>query len=373
MRTDLTNAEIAELLALEAESSRPPAQRALRRASRRAFLWAEEAVDLIRSRRPLTELSGVGPYIARLIRGWLESHPKTFPAPPIRSGFLTITEARVALAAKNQWLSNIKGDLQMHSEWSDGSSTIAEMAAAALDRNYEYIAITDHAKGLKIAGGIDEEQLARQGMEIENLNASTESGNRFRVLRSIELNLNPKGEGDMSPASLARLDIVLGCFHSSLRKSEDQTERYLSALRNPTIQILGHPRGRIYNFRMGLRADWPRIFGEAAKLDKAVEIDGYPDRQDLSPDLVRQAAKEGCRISLGTDSHGPSQLRFMEFSAASALLAGVKRERILNFMPAGNLLAWVGKVRDYSKPQNRSMRTSPTKSPSCRHLRRIPR
>ena len=347
MRADLTNAEIAELLALEAESSRPPAQRALRRASRRAFLWDVEAVALIRSRRPVTELPGIGPYIARLIREWIKSRPKTSQPPPIRSGFLTINEARVALAAKNQWLSNIKGDLQMHSDWSDGSSTIAEMAKAALERDYEYIAITDHAKGLKIAGGIDEEQLARQGREIESLNASiASSGKRFRVLRSIELNLNPKGEGDMSPASLARLDIVLGCFHSSLRKLEDQTERYLSALRNPTIQILGHPRGRIYNFRMGLSADWQRVFGEAAKLDKAVEVDGYPDRQDLSPDLVRLAAKEGCRISLGTDSHGPQQLRFMEFSAASALLVGVKRERILNFMSADDLLEWVGKVRD---------------------------
>ncbi len=373
MRADLTNAEIAELLALEAESSRPPAQRALRRASRRAFLWDVEAVALIRSRRPVTELSGVGPYIARLIREWIKSRPKTSQPPPIRSGFLTIDEARVALAAKNQWLSNIKGDLQMHSDWSDGSSTIAEMAAAALDRAYEYIAITDHAKGLKIAGGIDEEQLARQGREIDSLNASiASSGKRFRVLRSIELNLNPKGEGDMSPASLARLDIVLGCFHSSLRRLEDQTERYLSALRNPTIQILGHPRGRIYNFRMGLSADWPRVFGEAAKLDKAVEIDGYPDRQDLSPDLVRLAAKEGCRISLGTDSHGPSQLRFMEFSTASALLAGVKRERILNFMTTEDLLAWVGGVRDYNKLRNRSKRASSTRSSSGRSSPRIP-
>nr|UXE45014.1 phosphatase YcdX [uncultured bacterium] len=374
MRADLTNAEIAELLALEAESSHPPAQRALRRASRRAFLWDEEACALVRSRRPLTELSGVGPYIARLIREWIKSRPKTSPTPPIRSGFLTITEARVALAAKNQWLSDINGDLQMHSDWSDGSSTIAEMVKAALERGYEYIAITDHAKGLKIAGGIDEEQLARQGREIEGLNAPIASaGKRFRALRSIELNLNPRGEGDMSPESLARLDIVLGCFHSSLRKGEDQTERYLSALRNPTIQILGHPRGRIYNFRMGLKADWPRVFAEAAKLDKAVEIDGYPDRQDLSPDLVRQAAKEGCRISLGTDSHGPSQLRFMEFSAASALLAGVKRERILNFMSADELLAWVGKVRDYNKSQNRSTRVHSVKLPLRGYSRRIPR
>jgi hypothetical protein len=184
MRADLTNAEIAELLALEAESSRPPAQRALRRASRRAFLWDEEAIALIRSRRLLTELSGVGPYIARLIREWIKSRPKTCPPLPIRSGFLTITEARVALAAKNQWLSNIKGDLQMHSDWSDGSSTIAEMAKAALERNYGYIAITDHAKGLKIAGGIDEEQLARQGREIKrSVDAKLHEGRRIRAYR----------------------------------------------------------------------------------------------------------------------------------------------------------------------------------------------
>jgi histidinol phosphatase-like PHP family hydrolase len=114
----------------------------------------------------------------------------------------------------------------------------------------------------------------------------------------------------MAPASLRKLDIVLGCFHSSLRKSDDQTERYL---RNPDIQILRHPRGRIYNYRLGLMGDWERVFGVAADLDKAVEIDGYPDRQDLSSDLLRIAKKAGCKISLGTDSHGPSQFRFMEF------------------------------------------------------------
>ena len=86
----------------------------------------------------------------------------------------------------------------------------------------------------------------------------------------------------MKPSALARLDLVLGSFHSSLGTTEDQTKRYLAALRNPSIQILGHPRGRIYNYRLGLRADWPRVFGEAAELDKAVEIDCYPDRQDLN-------------------------------------------------------------------------------------------
>ena len=110
-------------------------------------------------------------------------------------------------------------------------------------------------------------------------------------MRSIELNLNPAGEGDMEPQALAELDIVIGCFHSALRRKEDQTERYLAALRNPTIQILGHPRGRIYNYRAGLSADWPRVFALAAELDKAVEIDAYPDRQDLSPDLLHAGAR----------------------------------------------------------------------------------
>src|SRR5207248_2595813 len=143
-------------------------------------------------------------------------------------------------------------------------------------------------------------------------------------------NLNPAGEGDMESACLRELDIVLGCFHSALRKKEDQTDRYLAALRNPDIHILGHPRGRIYNYRLGLTADWQRVFDVAAELDKAVEIDGYPDRQDLSVPLLRIAKASGCRISLGTDSHGPSQLRFVDYSAAAALKAGINKNRILN-------------------------------------------
>jgi histidinol phosphatase-like PHP family hydrolase len=221
------------------------------------------------------------------------------------------------------------------------------MAEAAIEREYDYIAITDHAKGLKIAGGIDEARLSEQAAEIDAVNRSLErAGRELRLLRSIELNLNPAGEGDMDATALSRLDIVIGCFHSSLRCKEDQTGRYLAALRNPTIQILGHPRGRIYNYRVGLSADWPRVFALAAEVDKAVEIDAYPDRQDLSPDLLAHAKKAGCRISFGTDSHGPTQLRFMAFAAASALRAGINRDRILNFMAREELSAWVRSVRE---------------------------
>jgi histidinol phosphatase-like PHP family hydrolase len=342
----MRNSDIAELLARESEHARMPAKKALRRASRRAFLWPEEAAEMVEQGRSLTELAAVGPYLERLTTRWIKDPPELPKPPEIRSNFLTITAAHAVLTKKPSWLTAIKGDLQMHTVWSDGEGTIEEMAQAAIERGYQYIAITDHSKGLKIAGGIDEEQLQRQADEIEHVNATLRAeGVRVRVFRSIELNLDTAGKGDMEPGGLQHLEVVLGCFHSALRKKEDQTHRYIAALRNPDIQILGHPRGRVYNYRIGLTADWERVFGVAAELDKAVEIDAYPDRQDLSMDLVRIAKKSGCRISLGTDSHDPQQLRFMDFALASAIKAGIKKDRILNFMAAEEFVEWVASVR----------------------------
>jgi histidinol phosphatase-like PHP family hydrolase len=262
----------------------------------------------------------------------------------IRRDFLTRADARVILAKNSHWSNRLRGDLQMHTGWSDGSASIQEMAEAARERGYHYVGITDHSKGLKIAGGIDEKALSKQGREIAGVNRAM-AGSGLTVLRSIEMNLNPRGEGDMDPKSLARLDIVLGAFHSALRTKEDQTPRYLAALRNPDIQILGHPRGRIYNFRMGLKADWPRVFAQAAKRDKAVEIDSYPDRQDLNVALLKIARKEGVRISLGTDAHHADQLEFIELGLAAALRAKIPPDRIVNFMELTSLHAWVAKLR----------------------------
>jgi histidinol phosphatase-like PHP family hydrolase len=353
----LGNDQIAELLAREAETKKPPTSKALRRASRLAHLWPEEAVELIQDDRPLTEFAGVGPYISDRIQRWIHDPPPVPKRPPIRDDFLTVAQARKILVADPSWLSGIKGDLQMHTTWSDGSGSIREMADAAIDRGYKYIAITDHSQGLKIAGGINAAQLRQQQAEIAVVNKTLMSERKnFRVLRSIELNLNPAGEGDMDKRSLAGLDLVLGCFHSALRKKDDQTERYLAALRNPAIQILGHPRGRIYNYRLGLEAEWDRVFGTAAELDKAVEIDAYPDRQDLNIRLLRLARKAGCRISFGTDSHGPTQLRFMELAAAAALKSKIPRNRILNFMEASELLEWAQQVRDHPRQSPRSFR-----------------
>ena len=135
----------------------------------------------------------------------------------------------------------------------------------------------------------------------------------------------------MDATSFENLDLVVGSFHSALRKKEDQTERYLSGLENPFIHILGHPRGRIYNYRIGLNADWPKVFLRAAELGKAVEIDSFPDRQDLNVQLLQIAKKAHCLIAIDTDAHHPWQLDFAEYGLAAALKAGIDPKQIINF------------------------------------------
>jgi putative hydrolase len=345
----LSNTDIAELLAQQAERETGVLVRAFRRAARSAFLWPEEVSDLVAQNRSLTELRGIGPFIEKHIRQWIEKPQRAKTASIVRRDFLSLADARRVLVARPDWTKKLRGDLQMHTRWSDGSATVAEMADAAANRSYEYIAITDHSKGLKIAGGIDERALKRQGAEIAKVNvALSKSRAHLTVLRSIEMNLNPRGQGDMSPDSLRSLDLVLGSFHSALRKTEDQTERYLAALRNPHVHILGHPRGRIYNFRIGLKADWPRLFAEAARLDKALEIDCYPDRQDLNVALVKIARDHGTRISLGTDAHHPWQLEFIDLGLAAVLRAKLSPGQIVNFMSAPDVKGWIERVRERS-------------------------
>jgi DNA polymerase (family 10) len=149
----------------------------------------------------------------------------------------------------------------------------------------------------------------------------------------------------MDPGLLRSLDLVLGAFHSKLRLRDDQTDRYLAALRNPSIDVLAHPRGRIFNFRIGLSARWELVFEEALRRDVAVEVDGYPDRQDLDVDLLRLAGEMGVRISMGSDAHAPVDLAFLDFAIAAAAEAGVASGRIINTMSVDELRAWTASRR----------------------------
>ncbi|CAN5857135.1 hypothetical protein BH23ACT12_BH23ACT12_20940 [soil metagenome] len=202
----MDNAGVAELLAAASEQAEGNLQRALRRASRRAFTWPVELVELA-EREELQSLEGIGPTLERIITRWLEEDVPV-PAPPqTRAGFLTLTRVRNILAGYPDL--KLKGDLQSHTVWSDGGVTVAELAALSEAQSLQYQAITDHSKGLKIAGGMDEEELTRQGYEIEDVN-DRYAADGFRLLKSIEMNISPTGEGDMEPEALAGLDLVLG-------------------------------------------------------------------------------------------------------------------------------------------------------------------
>jgi histidinol phosphatase-like PHP family hydrolase len=347
----LTNAEIGELLARSAddEVAGSNRERAMRRASRAAFFWPVEAASLPEADRSLTELPSVGPWLARTIAGWLLD-PSIEPPqpPPIRSGFLTMAEASVTIDEHSDWMTDLRADLQMHTTYSDGTATLPVMAEAAKDRGYRFVAVTDHSKGLKIAGGMDEEELAEQGAHIALVNRDFEAeGSPLRLLRSIEMNLSPEGEQDMDPAALSRLELVLGAFHSKLRTTEDQTERYLKALANPTFHVLAHPKCRMFNRRLGLSADWERVFAAAAENGKAVEIDAHPNRQDLEVELLTLAREAGVWISIGTDAHSVDELEYMGLGVAAAIRAGIPRSRILNYRSREEVLAWSrGELRE---------------------------
>jgi len=339
----LTNGQIAELLARAEQDEAPGTNRrtALHRASRAALFWPEEAHALAEA-GPLTELRSVGPWLAGVIAGLLASAEPPPDPPEARAGFLTLAEVRATLREHPEWAAELRSDLQMHTTYSDGRASLREMARACFDDlGYHHILITDHSKGLPIARGMDEARLAAESAEVAALNRELEvDGDARRVLHGLEMNLSPEGEGDMDPVDLRHLDVVLGAFHSKLRVADDQTNRYVAALRNPTFHVLAHPRGRRWDVRVGLRADWPAVFDAAREQGKAVEIDGFPDRQDLDVELAALAGEAGVWISIGTDAHHPRELANMEFGLAIAIRAGIPRDRILNYLPVEELLAW---------------------------------
>jgi histidinol phosphatase-like PHP family hydrolase len=319
--------------------------RALRRAARAALTWPVEVADVLAAGRSLTELATVGPWVDRVLQAMVEEDTAPHTFDPLRDDFLTATEVQRTLAAGGGGIA-ITCDLQMHTTWSDGHSTLDEMVEAAAARGYTHIAITDHSKGLAIAHGMNEERLARQGEIIDAINGSAPSPQRMRVLRSIEVNLGLDGATDMDSAALSRLDIVHGAFHSKLRLREDQTDRYVAALRNPDLHILGHPRGRVFNHRIGLQADWHAVFEEAARLDKAVEIDGYADRQDLNVELLGIARETGVRVSIGSDAHHVVDLGYADNGVAAAARAGIPADRVINTLSRDELLGWVASLRE---------------------------
>lgn len=254
-----------------------------------------------------------------------------------------LSHAQVASALKDKTLTGpslktYRGDLQMHSDWSDGSQTLAEIVEAGIELGYAYCAVTDHSYGLPIAGGVSMAELAQQHEEMDRLNKAHRR--RFRLLKGIEANIRADGSVDMTDDELRALEIVVAAPHSTLRSAADQTARMLRVVGTAGVHILGHPRGRMYGSRPGVAADWDKVFAKAAKTGVAIEIDGDPNRQDIDYELARRAVAAGCLFALDSDAHSTRELQYAHTAIAHARLAAVPENRVVNCWPLERLLEW---------------------------------
>jgi histidinol phosphatase-like PHP family hydrolase len=259
----------------------------------------------------------------------------------LRSNFLSRAAASAAMRSRQPDApsrADVRCDLQMHSDWSDGVQTLEEIIHTGIARNYTHAAVTDHSYGLPIAGGLPMAKVAQQHREIEKLNAKYHG--QFRLLKGIEANIRADGSVDMTLDELAQFEIVVAAPHSALRSSNDQTARMIGAVQTPGVHILGHPRGRMYGSRPGVSADWEKVFTAAARAGVAIELDGDPSRQDLDFDLARLAISSGCLFAIDSDAHAADQWWYAETALAHARIAGIPRARVINCWPLADLLAW---------------------------------
>jgi histidinol phosphatase-like PHP family hydrolase len=230
------------------------------------------------------------------------------------------------------------GDFQMHSTSSDGYDTLDELVEACRDRGYRCACMTDHSYGLPIAKGMSIETMKQQCAEIDAINARY--GDAFRLFKGVEANILADGKLDLQPDERRGLDLVVASPHSALRKRDDQTGRMLEAVSQPGVHILGHPRGRVFNLRAGIVADWPRVFERASQTRVAIELDGDTSRQDLDFELAVAARDAGCLFALDSDAHGADQLFMADYAIAHARLADIPADRIVNCWEPDRILEW---------------------------------
>jgi DNA polymerase (family 10) len=237
-------------------------------------------------------------------------------------------------------LDQIVGDLQSHSNWSDGTATIQEMAEAAHAGGCEYLAITDHSHSLGVARGLSIERLEQQRKEIAD--AQRALGDRIRILHGAEVEVLADGRLDFPDDVLAGLDVVVASVHSSLRQPRERiTERMLAAVRNPHVDIIGHPSGRMIGRREGADLDMERVMQASAENGVALEINAHPDRLDLNEVHARRAVELGCLLSINTDAHQPDGFGLRVYGVAIARRAWVQPQAVINTWPLKRLEQWL--------------------------------
>lgn len=234
---------------------------------------------------------------------------------------------------------DIKGDLHLHTNWSDGIDTIEAMVQAARERGYQYCAISDHSVGRGIAHGLSVERLREQFQIIKELNERLEG---FRVLTGIEVDLRADGSLDFPDELLGEIDIVTASVHSVIgQESDKMTERLMKAIHNPHVDVIGHPTGRIIQQRQPSEFDVEKVFKAAAATGTAMEVNSYPSRLDLKDSYIRAARDLGVLLVINTDSHNTDMLDFMRYGVAQARRGWCEARHVLNTKPINEILSYL--------------------------------
>jgi len=232
--------------------------------------------------------------------------------------------------------SQIRGDLHIHTKWSDGAHTIKQMAEAAKKIGYKYIAITEHSQSLKFAGGLTEERLQEQVEEIRKLNQELDD---FTVLTGIEVDIKSDGSLDFSDEILSKLDVVIAAIHSGFKQeSKVITERIIKAMQNKFVSIIAHPTGRLIGYRESYQVDINEMIKVAAETGTILEINAHPERLDLNDVYCRMAKDKGVQLAIETDAHSIEGLTFMDLGVAVARRGWLEEKEVINTLPLDKLL-----------------------------------
>jgi len=268
-------------------------------------------------------------------------------------------EIDAALAGKLPDLVNvedIKGDLHVHTKWSDGSHDLDTVVEAAKKKGYQYIAITDHTKGLGVAHGLDEKRLAEEIRLIDEAN-KTLSG--FKILKGTEIDIRSDGRLDLADETLAGLDIVVASIHSGFKQTEEQiTKRILSAIRNPYVSVIAHPTGRLIGERDAYAMDMEAVLREAAKYGVAMEVNAYPLRLDLNDLHIKMAKQYGVQFVINTDTHVTSQFDFMTYGVSVARRGWMEKKDVLNALAYDELIRRLQAIRIGKRKKGRAVTPS---------------
>ena len=240
-------------------------------------------------------------------------------------------------------LGDIRGDLQMHSSWSDGKNSIREMAEACRELGYEYLALTDHSQAVTVARGLRPEQVRAQWEELEQVRREVWG---IHLFRSLEIDILKDGSLDMPDDILGELDLVLVSVHSFMDMDRaSMTRRVIRAMEHPEVDILAHPTGRILNRRSPFELDVEEVLKAAASLDVAVELNAHPKRLDLHDLHLRRAKELGVKVAINTDAHSIRELELMRYGVDQACRGWIEPGDVLNAMPLAELKAWKDRKR----------------------------